>query len=107
MLLHENCRNGFFKNMRQLLDMVTKGERRRLKNNFFLKIISFKLSESFKSVAQAVLEILEEVYGGGGAQLAPPLVGIALTWSTVSDFLIEITTKNQKNFSPLAESQQR
>ena len=46
---------------------------RRLKI-FVLKISSFKFSESFKPVAQDVLEIFEEVYrgGGGGAQCTPP-----------------------------------
>ena len=48
---------------------------------FVLEISSFKLSESFKSVAQGLLEIFEVVYlgGGGGAECPPPcLVGIGL-----------------------------
>ena len=39
--------------------MVTKGGRRRLKNEFI-----FKLSELLKSVAQDVLDKFEEVYPG-------------------------------------------
>ena len=39
--------------------MVTKGGWRQLKPNvFFLKFSSFKLSESFKAVAQDVLDIV-------------------------------------------------
>ena len=47
---------------------------------FIFQFNSFKLSESFKSVAQGVPEIFEEVYlGGGGHNVPPPpLVGIGL-----------------------------
>ena len=45
---------------------------------------SFKLSESFKTVAEGVLEIFEEVYlgGGGGTIPPPPLPG----WDRVKVF---------------------
>ena len=44
-----------------------------------LKITSFKLSKRFKSVAQGILEIFEEVYlgGGGGGSNAPPPPALA------------------------------
>ena len=73
-LLHETAELCFQKHASALdVAMVTKDGRRRLKNNFFvLKSSSFKLSESFKSVAQGVVEILEEVYLGKGAQYLPP-----------------------------------
>ena len=47
---------------------------------FIFQFNSFKLSESFKSVAQGFPEIFEEVYlgGGGGHNVPPPLVGIGL-----------------------------
>ena len=51
--------------------MVTKGGLRRLKDNFVLwKLV--KLSERLKSVAQADIDIFEEVYLGRGVQCAPP-----------------------------------
>ena len=62
----------------------------------FFNLIHLNCQESFKSVAQGVPEIFEEVYLGGGAQCAPPppLVGIGLSsfahhksdlgWSTFS-----------------------
>ena len=49
---------------------------------FFLKMSSFTWSESFKAVAEGVLEIFDEVYrgrGGGGGHNVPPLVGIGLS----------------------------
>ena len=56
---------------------VNQSWRRWLKIIFVLEIGSFKLSESFKSVAQSVLEILEEVYlrEGGGNRMFPPPPG--------------------------------
>ena len=49
------------------------------KQFFVLKISLFKLSESFESIAQGVLEIFEKVYlGGGGDVPPPPLVGIGI-----------------------------
>ena len=46
------------------------------KSIIVLKISSFKFAESFKSVAQGVLEIFEQVYmgGGGGAQCVLVLI---------------------------------
>ena len=55
--------------------MKAKGGRRQLKNNFVFKIRSFNWSESFKSVAQGVLEIFVEVSlgeGRGGTMPPPP-----------------------------------
>ena len=55
--------------------IVTKGRRR------WLKKLSFKLSESFKSAAQGVLEIFDESVpggGGGGTMYPNPLIGIGL-----------------------------
>ena len=54
--------------------MVTKGGRRRLKIHFVLQSSPLKLSESFKSIAQGVLQIFEEVYLGGKI-CSPPWLG--------------------------------
>ena len=75
-LLHENGRN--FSKHASTLDvaMVTNGRQRRLKSNFVLKLKSFNFSDSFKSVPQGGLEILDEVYlGGGGGTMCPPWLG--------------------------------
>ena len=53
--------------------MVTKGGWGGLKITVCFEISSFKLSESFKSVAQGVLEIFEEVYLGEKCAPPPPL----------------------------------
>ena len=42
------------------------------KQIFIFQFNSFKLSESFKSVAQGVPEIFEEVYLGGRHNVPPP-----------------------------------
>ena len=41
---------------------------------FASEISSFKMLESFKSVAQGIVEIFEKVYGGGGGDNVPPSV---------------------------------
>ena len=47
---------------------------------FALKIKSFKISERFKSLAQGVLEVFQEVYRGVGHNVPPPPppVGVGL-----------------------------
>ena len=65
------------------------------KSIFVLKISSFKLSESFKSVAQSVREIFEEVYLG--AQCAPPpLVGIG---SREDLMMVKLSVETQEKLS--------
>ena len=66
----QHCRNVFFKSIRQLWRCYGNQRWAKAVENSFLvlKISSFKLSESLKSVAQGVLEIFEEMdlEGGGG-----------------------------------------
>ena len=58
---------GFQKHASTLcVAMVTKGWKRFENYIFVLKINSLQFSESFKSLAQGVFEIFEEVYRGGG-----------------------------------------
>ena len=59
---------------------VNQGWAEGLKNIFVLKIKSFIFSESFKSPAQGVLEIFEEVYLGAHCAPPPTLVGIGLNF---------------------------
>ena len=54
-----------------------------VENSFFCFENEFNFLKSWKSVAQSVLEIFEEVYLGGGHNVPPrppPLVGIGLTF---------------------------
>ena len=50
--------------------MVTNGRQMRLHNIFVLKISSLKFSEIFKSLAEGILEVFEEVYQGGGGTIS-------------------------------------
>ena len=63
------------------------GWERRLKNIFFvLQINSFKFSESFKSVAQGVFEIFEEVYLGEGHNVPQSGLDMVKKSSSLSSF---------------------
>ena len=64
-----------------------------MKNIFILKITSFKMSKSFNSVAQGVLEIFEEVCGGGGAMCPPVGRGLILFCCYGNQWLAEAFEK--------------
>ena len=65
-LLHDNCRNLFFKNMRQIWTLLwyPRMGGGGWKTNFVLKISSFKFSEICKSVAQGVLKVSSDTIIG-------------------------------------------
>ena len=75
--MHEKCRNVLSKSCINFGRCYgNQGWAEVVENKFlFCKLV--KLSESFESVAQGVLEIFEEVYLGGGGTMCP-LVGIGL-----------------------------
>ena len=76
--------------------LVTKDRPRRYKKGIFvLKTRSCKLSESFNSIAEGVLEIFEEVYlGGGGCALFG--IGLNHRWKSFRELLRCCSMKSAK-----------